>query len=77
MEDVNWVPQSEVMVSGTPKQVIQVVMRADAQSGAVVEVRGAASGQRVVRSMMVRMWVCPWDEGRGPTMSMWMWEKRR
>ena len=58
MEDVNCVPQSEVMVSGTPKWVIQVVMRAEVQLAVVVEVRGAASGQRVVRSMMVRMWVC-------------------
>ena len=42
MEEVNWVPRSEVMVPGTPYRVIQVVIRAEAQAGAVVEVRGVA-----------------------------------
>jgi hypothetical protein len=42
----------------------------------VVLVRGAASAQCVVQSMMVRMCLCPCDGGSGPTMSMWMCEKR-
>ena len=60
------------MVVGTPNREIQWWMRAEAQALAVVEVRGMASGQQEVRSMMVRRWVC-WTEGeRGPTRSTWM-----
>lgn len=77
MDEVNWVPRSDVSVCGTPKRAIHVEQKASAQALAVMEVSGVASAQRVVRSIMVRMWVKPCDEGSGPTMSMWMWEKRR
>jgi hypothetical protein len=56
-EEINWEPRSEVMVWGTPKREIQVEQSASAQARAEEEERGAASTQRVVRSMMVKMWV--------------------
>ena len=40
MVEVNWGPGSDVMVWGTPKQVIQAVQRAVVQSEAVVAARG-------------------------------------
>ena len=55
MEDVNWAPQSEVKRAGTPKREIQVEIKAFAQDSADMEVNGAASGQRVVWSIIVNM----------------------
>ena len=51
-EEVNWVPQSEVRVCGTPKQEIQKEMNASAQEEEEMEERGAASIQQVVLSIM-------------------------
>jgi hypothetical protein len=42
-----------------PKREIQEEMRASAQDFEEVEERGIASSHLVVRSIMVRMWVCP------------------
>ena len=69
-DEVNWGPRSEVIAAGTPKRATQWWSRAEAQAAADVEVRGTASGQRVVRSMMVSRYVKPLDIGRGPTRSM-------
>jgi len=68
-EDVNWGPLSLVMISGTPNLWIQPWRRAAAQSAAVVEVRGIASGQRVVLSTTVNRYENPEERGRGPTRS--------
>ena len=48
---------------------------ARAHSAAAVKGRGMASGQRVVRSMMVRRRVQLLEVGRGPTRSMWRLKK--
>jgi len=70
-EEVNCAPLSLVMVSGTPNLWIHPWSRADAQSAAVVDDRGIASGQRVVRSMTVNKNVKPEETGKGPTRSTW------
>jgi hypothetical protein len=59
-----------------PKREIQEEMSASAQDFEEMEERETASSHLVVRSMMVRMWVWPWEGGRGLTRSMWRWEKR-
>ena len=51
--DVNWAPLSEVMVAGTPKRDTHPAKRALAQSAAVMEASGMASGHLDVRSMIV------------------------
>jgi hypothetical protein len=51
--DVNWAPLSEVMVAGTPKRDTHPAKRALAQSTAVREASGMASGHLDVRSMIV------------------------
>jgi hypothetical protein len=53
-EEVNWGPLSLVIISGTPNRWIQPWRRAAAQSAAVVEESGTASGQRVVLSTTVK-----------------------
>ena len=57
--EVNCVPLSEVMVWGIPNLEIQAEQRASAHAEAVVEDKGTASAQRVVRSMIVKMCVNP------------------
>jgi hypothetical protein len=52
--DVNCAPLSEVMTDGIPNLCIQPEKRAAAQSAAVTLLRGIASGQRVVRSTIVK-----------------------
>jgi hypothetical protein len=52
--DVNCAPLSEVMTEGTPNRCIQPENRAAAQSAAATPLRGIASGQRVVRSTIVK-----------------------
>ena len=42
----------------------------------LVDFKGIASTHLVVRSMTVNRWVKPWDSGKGPTRSTWMWENR-
>ncbi len=51
--DVNWAPLSEVMMAGTPKRDTHSAKRALAQSAAVMEASGMASGHLDVRSMIV------------------------
>ena len=71
-EDMNWEPQSEVMVVGTPNLEIHPENKAWAQLVAEMAERRIASGQRVVRSITVRRYLKPPEEGNGPTMSMWI-----
>jgi len=52
-KELIWAPLSEVMVAGTPKRDTQPAKRALAQSAAVMEVSGMASGHLDVLSMMV------------------------
>ena len=75
--EVNCGPRSEVMTAGTPNLEIHPWSRAAEQSAAVVLARGRASNHLVERSITVNRWVNPLEEGKGPTRSTWMWEKRR
>ncbi len=68
-EEVNCGPLSLVMMSGTQNLDIHPRRRAAAQSVAVVDVRGIASGQRVILSMTVNRYENPEERGRGPTRS--------
>ena len=51
---VNWAPLSDVMVAGTPNQETQPAKRALAQSEAVMDERGMASGHLDVLSIIVK-----------------------
>ena len=50
---MNWAPLSDVMVAGTPNQETQPAKRALAQSAAVMDERGTASGHLDVLSIIV------------------------
>ncbi len=76
-EDVNCGSLSLVMIAGTPNLWIHPWRRAAAQSAAVVEASGSASGQRVVLSIMVNRYEKPEERGSGPTKSTCRCEKRR
>ena len=52
---MNCVPLSDVMVSGTPKRLIQLWRKVEATLRAEVSAMGTASGQRVDLSIMVRI----------------------
>jgi hypothetical protein len=70
--DANWVPLSEVNVSGTPKRATQEDRKASTHEEADILLRGTASSQRVVLSTIVNMYKYPSSEaGRGPTRSTW------
>ena len=73
-DDVNCDPRSEEISPGTQKQAIQPVMRACTHSGVVIPRSGIASGQRVLRSIIVRRYVKPEEKGKGPTVSMFICE---
>ncbi len=51
--DVNWAPLSDVMVAGTPNRENQPAKRALAQSAAVMDEWGMASGHLDVLSIIV------------------------
>jgi hypothetical protein len=51
--DVNWDPLSDVMVAGTPNLDTQPAKRALAQSAAVMDERGTASGHLDVLSIIM------------------------
>jgi hypothetical protein len=53
--EVNWGPQSEVIVSGMAKREIQVKVKAFAHATADVSEKGIASIYLDVRSMMVKI----------------------
>jgi hypothetical protein len=63
--DVNCGPQSEVIVLGTPKRVIQEKTKALAHAAADVSERGIASIHLDVKSMIVKMWLQPGHLQRG------------
>jgi hypothetical protein len=72
--EANWVPLSEVTVTGTPKRETQEDRKASTQLRAEMLLRGTASSQRVVLSTMVKMYRNPSSEaGRGPTKSTCTW----
>jgi hypothetical protein len=58
-----------VRTAGTPNLEIQVEIKARAQDSAEMEDKGTASGHLVVLSIMVKRYVKPWLDGRGPTRS--------
>jgi hypothetical protein len=53
VDEENWAPLSEVRVSDTPKRATQWKKKASTQEAAEVSLRGMASSQRVVQSIMV------------------------
>jgi hypothetical protein len=68
--EANWVPLSEVNVSGTPKRATHEDRKASTHPEAEILLRGTASSQRIVRSTIVIMYRYPSSEaGRGPTRS--------
>ncbi len=74
--DVNCGTLSEVIISSTPKQVIQEKTKARVHTAANVSERGIASIHLDVRSMIVKMWLQPLLYCKGPTRSMWRWANR-
>jgi hypothetical protein len=75
--NVNWAPLSDVMVAGTPNLEIQPAKRTLAESAAVMEGSGIASGHQDVLSIMVNRYVWLREGGSGLTRSRWMCAKRR
>ena len=71
--EVKTVPLSEVMMSGRPNLVIQPLRRARRQSSVVEPYIGTTSGYLAALLMAVKRYLKPPEEGRGPTMSTWMW----
>jgi hypothetical protein len=59
MEEVNWLPLSEVRVSGTPNLEIQVEINARTQDSAVIEDNGTTSGHLVLLSIIVSRYEKP------------------
>ena len=73
MDEVNWLPLSEVMMAGMPNLAIQLLMRASIQVLVSMEVKGMASSHLLDRSLMVSRYRKPSLETvRGPTKSTWM-----
>ena len=70
MFEVNCGLLSDVISSGTLKRDIQQKMRAVSQSSVVVELRGIASGQHEVLSIIVNKYVNPAESCSGPTKSI-------
>jgi hypothetical protein len=71
MFEVNCVPRSEVIISGTAKREIQEKIKALAHAAAGVSDKGIASIHLDVRSMTVKMKFQPPLYCQGPTKSMW------
>jgi hypothetical protein len=59
MEEVNWLPLSEVRVSGTPNLEIQVEINARTQDSAEIEDNGTTSGHLVLLSIIVSRYEKP------------------
>jgi hypothetical protein len=72
---VNWAPLSGLWCDNCrdAKSARPPRKRAFVQSTVLVAAIGMASGQQEVLFMIVNRWVKPFDAGRGPTRSMWMW----
>jgi hypothetical protein len=67
MFEVNCVPQSQVIISGTPKREIQEKTKALAHAAADVSDKGTHSIHLDVRSMTVKMKLQPLLYCKGPT----------
>ena len=76
ISEVNCAPLSDVIIAGTPKRGIQLKNSASVQSLVLVAERGIASNHLVDLSMIVNRCVKPLDDGRGPTISTCICEKR-
>ena len=74
--EVNCAPRSVVTMEGTPKRETQWSRNAWRTVSAVVFASGTASGQRVVRSIIVNKYLNPRSGEKGPTMSTWTCVKR-
>ena len=59
MDEVNWLPLSEVMMAGMPNLAIQLLMRASTQVSVSMEVKGMASSHLLDRSMMMKRYRKP------------------
>jgi len=59
MEEMNWLPLSEVRVSGTPNLETQVEIYALTQDSAVIEDKGTTSGHLVLLSIIVSRYEKP------------------
>ena len=66
----NCLPRFVVIIWSTPNRAIQWVTKAWITDSAVMVEMGIASGQRVNRSMQVKMYGQPFEGGKGPTMSI-------
>ena len=70
IDEVNWLPRSEVMMAGMPNLAIQLLMRASTQVLVSMEAKWIASSHLLDRSMMVNRYRNPSMETvRGPTKS--------
>ena len=59
MDEVNWLPLSEVMMAGRPNLAIQLLMRASTGVSLSMEAKGMASSRLLDRSMMVKRYRKP------------------
>ena len=73
--DMNGVPQSKVMCSGTPKWLIHLNRKTDEHTGEDTSDIRTASNQSVDLSMVVKTYWEPSEGGRGPMMPTWMCPK--
>ncbi len=77
VNEENWLPLSEVTVSGTPNQETQLDMKASTQEAAAIPLSGTASTHRVVLStIFIRYVKSSLDAGSGPTKSTCTWLNR-
>ena len=62
-------PRSDVHKLGNPNNAVQWSMKASAIASDVGSTKGTAWRKRVLLSLMVKIYLKPFDGGRGPTMS--------
>ena len=74
--EVKCAPRSLASGEGMPKPATQCEIKAVAQDKVAASLIGAASGQRVTQSTVVRKNRCLCDGGKGPTRSMLTWSNR-
>ncbi len=56
MEEVNWLPLSDVITTGRPNLATQLLMKAYTQVSVSMEAKGMASSHLLLLSMMVNRW---------------------
>ena len=74
--EVKCAPRSLASWDGMPKPATQCEIKAVAQEKVAASLIGAASGQRVTQSTVVRKNRCLCDGGKEPTRSMLTWSNR-